>query len=50
MQEENVYFKSKNLNLDYFLTLGHRRVRELAVKKLELWMCKIKVRRKGPLL
>ena len=43
VEEEFVYFKSKNLNIDYLLTLGHRRVKELSAQKLELWVHKIRI-------
>ena len=41
--ESHVYFKSKNLNIDYMLTLKERKVKELGTKKLELSMHKIRI-------
>ena len=43
VEEEFVFFKSKNLNIDYLLTLSHRRVKELSAQKLELWVHKIRI-------
>jgi len=42
-----LYFKTRDLNLDYLLTLSHRKVKELGNKRLELQACKIKIDKKG---
>ena len=36
IKEEFVYFSSGNLHIDYFLTLPHRLVKDLPMKKLKL--------------
>lgn len=42
--------KYHNVNLEYLLTLGERKVKELGVKKIELTANKIKIFDQGTLL
>lgn len=50
IKEHYVYFKAKSLNVEYLLTLHHRKVRELGVKRLELLGVKLKIDRRGNFL
>lgn len=36
-------FKTKNVNLDYLLTLKHRKVKELNIRKLSLMLERVKI-------
>jgi serum/glucocorticoid-regulated kinase 2 len=50
ISEDYLYFKTKNLNVEYFLTLPHRKVKELGLKRLEILAFRIKIDRKGNFL
>lgn len=50
LKEHFIYFKAKNINTEYFLTLHHRKVSELNTKRLELTAIRIKVDSKNNLL
>lgn len=50
LKEQYVYFKTKSLNVEYLLTLPHRKVRELGVKRLELLGVKLRIDRRGNFL
>jgi hypothetical protein len=43
LREGLLYFRSKNLSVEHFLTLTERKVRELGVKRLDLLGCRVKV-------
>lgn len=43
LQEQHLYFRSRNLNLDYLLTLKYRKIKELSTNKLDLVASKIKI-------
>ena len=47
LKEGLLYFKAKNLNIEYLLTLPHRKVREMDSKKIDLVASKIKIDKKG---
>lgn len=50
LKEQYVYFKAKSINVEYLLTLQHRKVRELGVKRLELLGVKLRIDRRGNFL
>ncbi len=45
LREGLLSFRSKNLSVEHFLTLGDRKVRDLGAKRLELMGCRVRVDR-----
>jgi len=39
----HIFCRTRDLNVDYLLTLGYRKVKELKTKRIEIEVCRIKV-------
>lgn len=50
LRDQYLFFKSRDMNVDYILTLVQRKVRELRTKRLQLSAWRIRVDAKGALL